>query len=198
VGASLVTGAALSQDAEPKNDEPSEAVKNGMKAYQAIFEIARKPVPEHDLLQKLSGTWEGESKIWTTFTAMDAPLTAKWTRTATVEMDGLFLTDRVAGEFIGVPFEGAGALGYDKDAKEYVTSVRNNLGSAVLIMRGQFDAETKTLTLVSDEQNRMGMKFTMKEVFIFVDDDHITSQMFAIFPGGMEAKEFEIDWKRTK
>lgn len=193
VGTALATSRALSQDAgeKPKPDP----VEQGMKAYQAVFDMMRKPVAEHEWIAKLSGRWTGRVRTYTAFAQKD-PLISEWTREARMEKGGLFLTDDVRGKFVGADFEAGGILGYDKDLKQFVGAGSSNLGSFLETWHGTLDASGKVLTLTGEPQNRMGMKWTGREVFTLNDDGTYHQERIAVYEGGLEIKEVEIDWTR--
>lgn len=71
--------------------------------------------------------------------------------TETCEMLGdHWLTTRFEGGFGGMPFKGISQVGYDPEAKEYVSTWIDTMTGNLLISRGSFDANANELTLTGE------------------------------------------------
>ncbi|MFU8856247.1 MAG: DUF1579 domain-containing protein [Deferrisomatales bacterium] len=166
-----------------------------MKAWVA----AGTPGKPHELLGRMVGSWDVQGRLW-----MEGPEGPISESRGTVEtrwlLPGLWIQDQVRMEMMGRPFQGYGVTGYDNLKKKYVAVWCDSLGTALLTMEGNLDAEGGTLALfgvandpVTGEQDKLMGYLTHLE-----DADH---HRFEIRDYGMRpegARTMELAYTRRK
>jgi len=163
----------------------------------AFFKDWAAPVEEHALLAKMAGTWTNDAKFWM---APDAPPTvSKGKSEEKLVMDGRFLIQHYTmGDFMGMPFEGMGIVGYDKIHHAYTTTWIDNFGTRIMTMTGSYDEQTKTITWEGISSTPMG-DMPAKHLLKFIDDDHMLLEFYDPDPAndGEFVKVGQIHYTRS-
>jgi len=152
LGLSSTGHALLVQDVAPAAD---------MNAFMKEMMLAE-PGPEHAELAKLAGAWNLELVI------QMAPETApeKETAEASAKMilGGRFLEISTSGDFMGMPIESLGYLGYDRRTEQYNVMGMDTLGTYWVTAKGQRD-EDGIIRLHGEDDSPSG-----KQVFTYEYD----------------------------
>jgi hypothetical protein len=155
------------------------------------------PGPEHKVLDPLVGTWNAKVKFW--MDPSKPPQESEGVMKRQWIMDGRFIQEKYEGKAFGSTFQGMGLTGYDPLKKKYVGTWIDSLSCAIMIVHGDYDAKTKTLTSYSDDIDPYtGIKMKSRDVFRFVDDDHQVMEMYRTPEKGEEKKVMEIHYTRVK
>lgn len=103
------------------------------------------PVEEHEMLKSMAGTWDATAKFWM---APDAPPTeSKGVSEAELILDGRFVSQHFTmPDFMGIPFEGYGVVGFDKAKGKYINAWIDNFGTGMMTMEGVADKKAHTVT----------------------------------------------------
>ena len=73
---------------------------------------------------------------------------------------------------MGMPFEGMSTTAYDNVSKEYVSTWIDNMGSGIMVMKGNWDEGTKSVNLSGTIKNPAnGLDCTIREIFKNIDDN---------------------------
>ena len=156
---------------------------------------APKPGPERDVLKAMEGTWDA---VMTMAGAQkDAPA-SKGTSISKMEVGGLWMTTKYEGDFAGAKFEGRGIDGYDTAKKKYTGIWVDSMTTSPLILEGNYDARTKTMTMIGDFAGPDGKPAKFKIKSVIKDKDHHTSTMSMIGEDKMEQEMFSIEYSRAK
>lgn len=148
------------------------------------------PKAQHKMLQMSVGEWEG---TMTSF--MPGMPTAGVPAKETIEAVGGFWTQaRFECSFMGMPYVGAGCLGYDEAKKKYVGTWFDNMSSEMALMEGDYDETTKTLTMRWTAPDMMTGKPTPHRYECVMAADSTTSTFF--MGEGAGQKTMIIDLKR--
>lgn len=156
------------------------------------------PGESHKALAKSDGSWSGDVSMWP---SMDAPpMTSKATMTNKMILGGRYQQSTFSGNFMGMPFEGVGTMGYDNYLKKYVSTWIDNMGSGIMKMEGTWDEGSKSMTLTGTSINPAnGKECTMREVYKVVDDNNEIMEMYGPdSKTGKEYKTMEIKFTRKK
>ncbi len=103
-----------------------------------------KPVKQHEYLKAMVGTWDCETKFWM---FGDEPIVGKGMSTSELVLGGRFVTQHFTmPEFMNMPFEGMGAVGYDKAKGKFVSVWMDNFSTGFMSMEGEWDDASKTMT----------------------------------------------------
>jgi hypothetical protein len=186
VAAALVTTAvpAFGQsDAKKADDE------------KAAWEAIAKPGEPHRLLGEFAGRWNITTKIWE---GPGQPTETKGVSEVTSVLDGRFIQENFKGNFMGMEFVGLGLSGYDNVTKKFQSTWVDNMGTGILMMKGDYDAASKSLTYLGEYTNPTGALTTMKIVQKVVDRDNHVSEFFDKTPDGKFVKMMEIAYTRAK
>lgn len=169
----------------------SAAAMNAMMAASALGE-------EHKMLARSNGTWAVEMTYWD---GIDRPANKMFgTQVTTSILDGRFQESKFTGEFMGMPFKGISTLGYDNTTKEYVSTWIENMNTSMMIMKGSYDAATKTFNFTGKQKNPAnGLECSLRQVYKIVDEKTEAMEMYGPDPKtGKEYKMMEMKLTRKK
>ncbi|WP_432671453.1 DUF1579 domain-containing protein [Flavobacterium sp. SM2513] len=155
------------------------------------------PSKAHEMLAKDTGTWDAEMTFW----MPESPEPQKATSVATYKMilDGKYQEGVFKGDMWGMAFEGRGTTAYDNASKQFITTWIDNMGTGMLVSRGQYDETSKTITFSGAMVDPVtGKEKKVKEIITYIDDDTQKMEMFDIDANGKEFKNMEINSKRRK
>ena len=155
------------------------------------------PSKAHEMLAKDTGTWDAEMTFW----MPESPEPQKATSVATYKMilDGKYQEGVFKGDMWGMPFEGRGTTAYDNASKQFITTWIDNMGTGMLVSRGQYDETSKTITFNGVMVDPVtGKEKKVKEIITYIDDNTQKMEMFDIDANGKEFKNMEINSKRRK
>lgn len=152
----------------------------------------------HKMLAKSSGTWTGDVTMWMADGA--PPIKSTTTAVNTMIFNGLYQQSKHTGNMMGMPFEGMSTVAYDNTEKQYVSTWIDNMGSGIMVMRGNWDDATKSINLSGKMKNPAnGLECSEREVFKIVDDNNQILEMYGPDPKtGKEFKMMEIKYTRKK
>lgn len=161
-----------------------------MKAWMSYMT----PGEVHKMLAKDDGEWNEEITLWM---APGAPPTKN---TATclnkMIMGGRYQESKHTGNFMGMPFEGYGLVGYDNAKKIFVSSWVDNLGTGIMYLEGKWDDKTKTINFSGKSTDATtGKDMAIREVFTYIDPNKQKLEMFSTVEG-KEYKSMEIIFTR--
>jgi hypothetical protein len=96
------------------------------------------PTEEHRLMLQGAGEWEGTLTHWMSGTEATEP--CKESREA---FGPFWMLSTFECEFMGMPYRGHGATGYDAQKKKYVGTWLDNMSSYLAVMEGEMDQQGK-------------------------------------------------------
>jgi hypothetical protein len=152
--------------------------------------------PQHELLNNDVGTWETTITIWPEPDA--EPIVSHGRETSELLPGGLWLVTQFEGEMAGMPCTGAGAWGYDPVEKKYVGAWVDSMTPYLTTMKGDYDPQTKTMTLMTDGRDpATGKKVQYKVTTQYLDDGTKLAQMYATGADGQAWKMSEVRYRRA-
>jgi hypothetical protein len=149
------------------------------------------PSKAHEMLAKDTGIWDADMTFW----MPDSPEPQKAKSVATYKMilDGKYQEGTFKGEMFGMSFEGRGMTAYDNASKEFITTWIDNMGTGMLVSRGQYDEASKSITFNGKMVDPVtGKEKKVKEVITFMDDKNQKMEMYEVHSDGTEFKNMEI------
>jgi len=157
---------------------------------------APEPTAQHKLLAKDVGTWDASIKLWTSGPSSE-PMVSKGVENNTM-LGGFWLVSEFKGDFGGQPFEGRGQAGYDTNKGKYVVSWIDTMSTEIMLLEGDFDEKTNTLTMTGKGKDPAGKPYEAKEVSEHKADG---SRVFTMYMKSDEtkgelAKVMEITYSR--
>jgi len=176
-------GAVMGQDMSPEKQ-------------QAMMK-AMTPGEHHKHLARMAGEFEYTSKMW--MAPGTPPMESKGTSVAEMIMGGRYLQDVVAGDAMGMAFEGIGWTGYDNLTGEYTVAWIDNMGTGILRGGGKCSAGGTVFTL---EGTMMAPgapdPMPFKQVVTVVDDEHHKMEWYMPSEQGEMFKTMELSYTRVK
>jgi hypothetical protein len=169
----------------------SAAAMNAMMAAGQLGE-------EHKMLAKGNGTWAAEMTYWD---GIDRPANKmSGTQVTTSILDGHFQQSKFTGDWMGMPFVGISTVGYDNTTKEYVSIWMENMNTAIMVMKGNYDAATNSINFTGKQKNPVnGIECTLRETYKMIDDNNHVLEMYGPDPKtGKEFKMMEIKYTKKK
>src|SRR6185295_3765025 len=163
---------------------------------QKMLEGAKKwtaPVAAHDKLKRFVGKWDVSH-------SMMGMTAGKSTATFTSILGGRFVKEELDGQFMRMPYEGLGLLGYDNFKQAYTMSWLDNQNTYKLDSQGKFDQSGNTLIFYGtlDEYLTGENDKPIKYVFRFTDDDHFVMELHDLAIGETNTKVYEMHYSRAK
>lgn len=166
--------------------QDQEAMQKWMESIQ--------PGPMHQMMSKMVGKWK-------TVMVMVDPASGQEMKsegTASFEpiLGGRYIKSTHSSSMMGMPFEGLGIDAYDNVAKEFVSIWVDNMGTGIMVMKGQYDEKTKTVVTSGESIDPMsGQPMKYRSVSKWVDDNTAVFDMYATI-GGQESKMFTMTYTR--
>lgn len=155
------------------------------------------PSKVHEMLAKDTGTWDAEMSFWSPGSL--EPMKATSVAVYKMILDGKFQEGIFKGDMWGMSFEGRGMTAYDNASKEFITTWIDNMGTGMLVSRGQYDEASKSITFNGAMVDPVsGKEKKVKEVITYIDDNTQKMEMFDMDAKGKEFKSMEILSKRRK
>lgn len=177
-------------------EETTPAAPMDSLAMQKAWEVYMTPGEMHKKMATDVGTWNEELTFWM---GPDDTKPTKSTAVAQTKMimNGLYQESRHTGNMMGMPFEGLSTLAYDNAAEQYISTWIDNMGSGIMIMRGNYDEASKTVKMEGECTDPMTKKQKkIREVISMIDENTQKMEMYDTAPDGKEYKNMEIIMKR--
>lgn len=152
------------------------------------------PNENHKLLQQFVGDWDVKTKFWMAPGAPPEESTA--TMNAKSEFGGRFVTGTFNGNFMGMPFEGRLALGYNNNSKQHESIWYDSMGTGMGFSTGTASSDGKVFTMTGTHTEPDGTKKTTREVTTITSPSSYISEFFEILPDGTENKTMELTYTR--
>lgn len=151
----------------------------------------QKPGEEHKKLYELVGTWDCVMKMPG---AEDSKGVAVYRRT----LDGMWVQTDFEGEYGGEKFHGKGFDSYDAGKKKYVSVWLDSTTGSPSVFEGNYDADGKTMTMLSHSTAPDGTAMTLKSVTTHADAGHMTFTMYVVAEDKTESEMMSIAYTRRK
>lgn len=114
---------------------------------------AGEPGKHHEVLDRLTGTWEG-TYTWTMAPGVP-PMEMEGSATREWVLNGRYLKETVTSDFQGQPFTGVGYIGYNNTTGEYEMVWMDSHSTGIYTENGSFDPTTQTFMTWSRQVNPM-------------------------------------------
>ncbi|HKA17782.1 MAG TPA: DUF1579 family protein [Blastocatellia bacterium] len=173
---------------------PGYSTARNTKASPAVD--AATPGVVHAQLAKRAGEYTTVTK----FSMQPGGPASESTGTAklTVILDGRFLMEEDAGNFMGQPTKGIRIWGYDNGAKQYESSWMYTGSTGIMRLTGNSSDGGKTVKFVATFNDESGAKQTFDAELRFLDDDHFVVGLYARMPDGKPGPTFDTTYTRKR
>lgn len=164
--------------------------QDGMKAWMEYMT----PGPMHQMMAKMAGDW----KTVTTFVdpASGSEMKSEGAATFELILGGRYMKSVHSGEMMGMPFEGYGIDAYDNGTKEFVSIWVDNMGTGIMMMKGNYDEKSNSLTFTGEGYDpSAGKPMKYRSVSKWINDNKTVFEMFGEM-NGQEMKMFTMEYTR--
>lgn len=176
-----------------ENDEPSPDA--AAMAAQEAWAKATTPGPQHAEMAKMTGTFKLSFTSWMSPDA--EPMVSEGTATRTLALGGRVLEETVESNMMGLPFKGVARTGYDNISGKWWSTWTDNMSTALLVMHGDHDAESGTMTLSGMAPTPMNpAERAMMTVVTTVDDSGKEVSTFHMGEGDDKYRYMVITYER--
>jgi len=157
--------------------------------------LASTPGEQHDFLASMAGTWSYTGRFWTD--PAGEPVEASGVSTQEMILDGRYLVDRTASEFMGQKFEGVGLTGHNNTTGEFLRTWIDNMSTSVAFARGHLDESGRMLTFRGEFVDpATGKKGESRSVTRFDGENRHRVEYWVTLPGSPEVKVMELEYVR--
>ncbi len=174
--------------AKKETPPPQPAMDSATKARKYMEYMT--PGEMHKMLASQVGVWTAEMTMW------EDEKSPAQKNTGTCEnkmiLGGRYLQSTNRSKMMGMDFEGIGTLAYDNGTKKFINTWMDNMGTGVMIMEGQYDTATHTLSLKGTWDDPSKGKMDVREVCKYPDSKHQEMEMWGNVAGGKEYKWMEM------
>ncbi len=184
-----------------KNQRPGPIAVSSSNANQALDATImneltkyKEPTDMHKLLASIVGMWNTEETNW--MDEKTPPQKSTGTSEYKMILGGRYLQYTHKSILGGVPFEGMGVIGYDKNKKVFVSSWQDNWGTSILYYEGSIDSATNTIIFLGQYDDPIYGKAYFRKKIIMIDDRHMEEEMYITVKGSKESKNFEMKLTR--
>jgi Protein of unknown function (DUF1579) len=186
-GMGLLALVAGNGTAEDKKDKSKPSLEEMTKLGQ--------PGPEHKALEPLVGSWDCSVKFWVQ--PGQPPQESKGSGKRKWIFGNRYVEEHFEGSAFGVPFKGFGLTGYDRTLKKYATLWIDSMSTAMPLIHGTYDPDSKTFTFTGEEQSPFkDKKWKVRDVLKITDDDHHVLEGYRKADKGPEFKMMELTFTR--
>ncbi|MEW6194863.1 MAG: DUF1579 domain-containing protein [Bacteroidota bacterium] len=152
------------------------------------------PGPMHQMMSKMVGKWKAVMVMVDPGSGQE--MKSEGTATYEAILGGRYIKSSFSSTMMGMPFDGMGIDAYDNIAKEFVSIWIDNMGTGIMVMKGQYDEQTKTVNLSGDSIDPMsGQPMKYRSTAKWLDDNTTVFEMYSTM-NGQEMKMFTMTYTR--
>ncbi|MSR18206.1 MAG: DUF1579 domain-containing protein [Phycisphaerales bacterium] len=187
ITAATLAGARIADDGGPDIDDL--AAMKAMAAYST-------PGAEQAWLAKFTGEWTTLVRHWDNPSA--PPMESSGMAVCAMELGGRFLTTRVTGQFMGMPYEGMGSTAFDNGHRRFQYTWMDTMGTAIITGQGTLESATDTLNWTTTMFDPVAnADIACRQTTEWIDSDRFVDTLFVPQAGGTELKVMEIVYSRS-
>jgi hypothetical protein len=172
---------------------PPAFAQEGMEAEMAAWQKAGQPGPHHEHLAAYAGTWQAETKFWPEPSA--EPMVSPATIEYRMIMNGRYLEETIASEFMGEPFKGRGLYGFNNLTGEVQAAWIDDTSTGIYLYSGSMSDDGTEMTLKGKYKDPVSGEWRETRSVMRISDDKIHYTSYEV-DGGKEWKMMEITGTR--
>ncbi|MFQ5411374.1 MAG: DUF6370 family protein [Phycisphaerae bacterium] len=158
--------------AKKKDDKAKKPGPPAMNEEMMAWMKAGTPNENHERLNGMIGHWKATCKMWQN--PDGEPMVSSGTCENFWILQKHYAMTKFQGEFMGMPFEGAGIFGYDNLKKRYFSNWIDSMSTGVMIEYGTYDEATNTYTYTGEFDTPTGGKMKSRShIKILSKDKHV-------------------------
>jgi hypothetical protein len=157
------------------------------------------PGKPHHRFDYFIGSWDTTMQMWMGGPE-STPMESKGSASFRWLVDGRWVMEELKGQMMGQPYEGYSIHGYDNFKKKYVGVALDNMGTAMLTMKGLLDQSGTTMIEYGEMDEPMTGEVGkhVKYVTRIVDESHFSFEIHDLDIGETNTKVIQIDYTRRK
>jgi hypothetical protein len=129
-------------------------------------------------------TWTMKTSWW--MAPGTEPTVSEATAVSEMILGGRYLSTKVSGSMMGMPFEGVSLEGYDNAAKLFMTTWIDNMGTGIMYMTGKWDDAAKQINYTGKTVDPMsGNMIDVRQVVTYNNDGSVKMEMYGPGPDGI-------------
>jgi len=148
--------------------------------------------PEYDVFKNDAGEWDVEITNY----ASGTPEVTKGTESNRM-LGEFWLISNFEGKMMGLEFKGHGSTGYDAEAKKYVGTWVDSLSPGMMHMKGEYDKDKETMTLVGMAPGMDGNPAKHRLTTVYKDGKRVMT-MYITLKGGEETKFMQMAYTKKE
>jgi hypothetical protein len=156
------------------------------------------PGPHHEALARYLGTWDVEIAM----VMPGAPAErSKGTAVYQWAIEGRWLSQKITGQLMGMPYESFSLMGFDNYAKNHITVSVSSLDTAMNMARGLVVDPTHKITAMYgtlDEYTTAELHKPYKVILRYVTDARHVMEVWDLGIGEAGAKVLEFTYSRRR
>jgi len=154
------------------------------------------PGKKHEMLKRHEGEWNVTMRSW--MQPGEPPTEGKGTARYKMILGGRVMTEEFHGDFMGMPFEGHGMIGYDNYRGRWWQTWNDNMGTGIYKGEGTGSPDGKVITIIgkSDRPAQNLKDLEMKGIYRFPNDNLHIFETYDKGPDGKDIKTMEIEYRR--
>ncbi len=204
VGAMMVSAVAVAQQGDRKRaNQPERTTKAepqapSMDESMEMWMKYSEPDEHHKLLEPMVGNFTTKAKVWMDPTSSEPSVSDGTMKTEWV-LGGRFLQQHYNSDFMGMPFEGLGMLGFDRYKEQYTGYWWDTFGTTTYESRGSVNEAGDTITMygVMQDPAQDGRLVRTRDVTRIISKDKHVMEMHHDQPDGSWIKVMEITFTRA-
>lgn len=150
-----------------------------------------KPGAAHKIFAHDAGTWDCEVKMYMAGPE-GPPVTFKGVEKNELVSGDLYLLSEFKAKMGEQDFEGRALMGYNPKSKKYEGTWADSFTSAPSQMTGEFDDESRVMTLLCKVQDESGEEMLQKQVTKYHDDDTKTFTLYLVVDEGGKTSDLKV------
>lgn len=151
------------------------------------------PAEFHQLLKKYTGKWNVEISMWM---GGAQPKLIKASSNNIMEFGDRFLQVKQNGLMMGMPYENATTIGYNRASEKVELTSFNNMGTGMLYLSGDYDKTTKKAVVTGQMANPTGGNDIMVKQVISFGTDYLLIENFDKTENSPEKKTMQYKLTR--
>jgi hypothetical protein len=156
--------------------------------------MGQEPGPEHKVLEFMIGEWDATVKL--TPTPGAPAITATGTEKNEWVLNNRFVESHYSSVMNNTPFNGISYMGFNDATKKYESTWMDSSATGIMLMTGDFDTKTHTMTFTGDGEDASGSKKHYRSVTKIESNDKFVFSMMEVGPDSKEFTVLQITYTR--
>jgi len=191
----LACAATVALAAEPAKKGTPPPMSPEQAAKMQAYTKASTPGPRHQALAQRVGKWDFAGKFWEEPNGPGQE--SKGAAERSMILGGRVLVEKVTSQFMGMPFEGQGMMGYDNVTGKFWSTWNDNMSTGMMSSHGTCEPGMARCEMVDTFADPLtGKETTTRSTFHKAGADKEVYTTYGKGPDGKEFKMMELTYTR--